>query len=169
MAFTSSYVSAKSGKTFGIYNIDWSVGRIGSNLHDDVMLVQALLRIFYYELEDAAGPGYEPPPGESGIDVDGWIGKHTQAHITQFQTQMKAKGYNIMQDGIFDPYRVHSMASTVSKTIYTIDFLNNGCANLCDQKGLNNYDNLANRQDIPQQLRNALKTVKKTANKYKYG
>lgn len=49
MAFTTTARSQSEG-VVNFYNIDWPVGRIGNNIHDDVMLVQALFKIFYYEM-----------------------------------------------------------------------------------------------------------------------
>ncbi|WP_198088995.1 peptidoglycan-binding domain-containing protein [Variovorax sp. E3] len=167
MAFSTSFIGT-SGNPRLAYNIDWSVGLIGSNTREDVMLVQALLRIFYYELM-GFNDGFDPPPGETEvIAVDGAKGPITQRHIVHFQQQAIARGSNLRADGIFDPFRAVGASSTLSKTRYALDLLNNGCANLCDRQGIDNYTNLPNRQDVPQLLRSALKRVKKTANKYTY-
>jgi len=167
MAFSTPFIGS-SGNPRTAYNIDWSVGLIGSNTREDVMLVQALFRIFYYELLGFNG-GFDPPPGENAvIVVDGQKGPITQRHIVHFQEQAIARGQNLKADGIFDPYRAVGASSTISKTRYALDLLNNGCANLCDAQGIENYSNLPNRQDMPLLLRSALKRVKKTASKYTY-
>lgn len=167
MAFSTTLIGS-SGNLRTAYNIDWSVGLIGANTREDVMLVQALFRIFYYELL-GFNDGFDPPPGETEvIAVDGQKGPVTQKHIVHFQEQAIARGQNLRPDGIFDPYRAPGAISTISKTRYALDLLNNGCANLCDAQGIDNYDNLPNRQDVPLLLRSALKRVKKTADKYTY-
>lgn len=165
MAFTTPFISL-GGKSLIAYNIDWSVGRIGSNTREDVMLVQALFKIFYYELV-----GYDPPPGSTTIVVDGRYGPITQTHITHFQQQAIEDGKKVQADGIFDPFRKPGSGalSPNSKSVYALDLLNNCCAVFCERQGMdveNNYINLPNRQDMPLSLRNALKRVKKTANKY---
>jgi peptidoglycan hydrolase-like protein with peptidoglycan-binding domain len=167
MAFSTPLIG-RSGALLTTYNIDWSAGRIGSNTREDVMLVQALFKIFYYEL---LGFNHEmdPPPGQTEvIAVDGYYGPVTQKHITHFQTQVIARGQKVLPDGIFDPFREPGSSSTISKTRYALDLLNNGCANCCKEQGIDNYTNLPNREDMPALLRNALKRVKKTASKYAY-
>lgn len=169
MAFTTKFVGATSGLQHVAFNVDWSVGRVGSNNREDVMLVQALMRIFYYEMM-GFNHEFDPPPGETApIVVDGWYGKVTQRHIDHFQDQAITRGKDIARDGIFDPYRAPGQLSTIQKKQYAFDLLNNGCANICKEQGQPNYDNLPNRTDMPVQLRNALKTIKSTAAKYQQG
>ena len=165
MAFSTTLIGT-SGKLHTTYNSDWSVGRIGSNTREDVMLVQALFKIFYYELL-GFNHDFDPPPGATEvIVVDGYYGPVTQKHITHFQEQAIARGRKVLPDGIFDPFREPGASSTISKTRYALDLLNNGCANCCKEQGIDNYTNLPNREDMPTLLRSALKRVKKTASKY---
>ncbi|MBB3639975.1 MULTISPECIES: peptidoglycan-binding domain-containing protein [Variovorax] len=167
MAFSTPLIG-KSGDLLTAYNIDWSVGRIGSNTREDVMLVQALFKIFYYELL-GFNHDLDPPPGQTEvIVVDGYYGPITQKHITHFQAQAIALGQKVLPDGIFDPFRAPGASSTLSKSRYALDLLNNGCANCCKEQGIDNYTNLPNRADMPLLLRSALKKVKKTASKYTY-
>ncbi|MEO7242129.1 MAG: peptidoglycan-binding protein [Variovorax sp.] len=149
-----------------IYNTDWAVGQGGSNGREDTMLVQALFHILYYEDVDT---GCTPPAGSTGIAVDGWYGPATQRHINHWQSQMRSDGENVLCDGVMDPFRGQKEASTISKTRYALELLNNACHNACKDEGKTNFLNLPNRQDIPVELRNALKTVKTTAAKYQYG
>ena len=168
MAFSTPTIG-DSGALLTAYNIDWSVGRIGSNTREDVMLVQALFKIFYYELM-GFNHDFDPPPGQTEvIGVDGYYGPVTQKHITHFQQQMVATGRKVLPDGIFDPFRDPGTSSTISHSRYALDLLNNGCANFCKEQGIDNYTNLPNREDMPLLLRSALKRVKKTASKYAYG
>lgn len=167
MAFSTTLIG-RDGTPQIAYNIDWSVGRIGSNTREDVMLVQALFKIFYYELL-GFNHGMDPPAGQTEvIVVDGYYGPITQKHITHFQTQAIALGQKVMPDGIFDPFRAPGASSTLSKSRYALDLLNNGCSNSCKEQAIDNYTNLPNRADMPQLLRSALKKVKKTASKYTY-
>lgn len=167
MAFSTPFVST-SGKPLTAYNTDWSVGQIGANTREDVMLVQALLKIFYYELL-GFNHDFDPPPGQTdAIAVDGLKGPITQKHITHFQQQAIARGRKLLPDGIFDPFRAPGASSTLSKSRYALDLLNNGCANCCEEQGIDNYSNLPQREDMPLLLRSALKRVKKNANKYTY-
>jgi hypothetical protein len=164
MAFSFHFIGATSHTERVLYNLDWSVGRIGSNVREDVMLAQALLRIVFYELEGKGG--LLPPLGADGIAVDGWIGPSTLRHIAHFQDQAAAKGQNVLRDGSFDPFRKQTQLSTISKTRYAIELLNNFCANSCDTNHMRNFDDLPVRDDVPLPLRNALKTSKKTAAQY---
>ena len=165
MAFTTTARSQSEG-VVNFYNIDWPVGRIGNNIHDDVMLVQALFKIFYYEML-GFNDNFEPPPGESEvIKVDGYTGPATLRHIVHFQTQCKKRGASVLLDGIFDPYRQEGQRSTISKTYYALDFLNVQIWNCCKLEGVDYYTALPNREDIPLLLRNALKTCKSTAAAY---
>lgn len=168
MAFTTTARSQSEGLV-SVYNIDWPVGRIGNNIRDDVMLVQALLRIFYYEML-GFNDGFQPPPGETEvIEVDGYIGPVTRRHIVHFQTQCRERGWVVALDGIFDPYRQQGQQSTVSKTYYTLEALDTLASNCCKLEGANHYTNLPNRDDMPLLLRSALRTHKPTAAKYSGG
>lgn len=165
MAFTTSAPSQSEGM-IDIYNIDWSVGQVGNNVRDDVMLVQALFRIFYYEML-GFNDNFDPPPGETKvIEVDGYAGPATRRHIIHFQTQGVKRGWNLKLDGIFDPFRQHGQRSLISRTFYAMDFLNANARNSCKLQGADNYTKLPHREDIPLLLRSALKTHKSTATKY---
>lgn len=166
MAFSTTLIGS-SGVERRAYNIDWSVGHAASNRPEDVMLVQALFRILYYELM-GFNSDFEPPPGEAGvIVVDGIKGPATQRHIVHFQNQVRTRGFKVTLDGVFDPYRAPGALSTISRTRYALDLLNNGTANLCRDNGVDYYDRLPYREDMPLRLRSALQTFKKTADKYR--
>ena len=168
MAFTTTLIGSNSGTEHKAYNIDWSVGLIGSNARDDVMLTQALLRILYYELL-GFNDGLDPPPDATDpISVDGIKGPITQKHIVHLQKQLVERGQKVVQDGTFDPFRKSQALSTITKSQYAFELLNSACIRFCLQHGMSNYDTLQSRQDIPVTLRNALTTVKKTARQYTY-
>lgn len=162
MAF--SYPLSEPGIPY-FYNVDFSVGARGHNRREDVLLVQALLRIFYYEV------GFEncpPPSGENGIAVDGFHGSSTQRHINHVQQQFIAVGNDTGNDGLIDPFRTPYEGSLITKHHYTLVLLNDACAHGCIETGSNNFVDLPQRDDIPIQLRNALMTVKTEATRY-YG
>jgi hypothetical protein len=150
------------------YNVDWPVGRGGSNVREDVMLIQALFKVYYWEITDI-GEDLTPPPGESQIiEVDGWWGPTTQKYIEHFQAQVVAKGFNVLRDGLIDPYRDAPWTpSTISKSTYTLVVLVSRCHRLCEQNRETYYQDLPHRGDMPLRLRNALKTVKTRADKYR--
>ena len=170
MAF-STYVIDPSDSSRGAdrCNVDWSVGRLGVNMREDVMLVQALLDIFYWKLHGLTEPTLTPPPEDQGIEVDGYMGPITQRHITRFQQQCKARGYDVWQDGLFDPFRRAGDLSTRTRTRYAIELLNNACQKYCTAHNATYYGDLFNGQNpYPLLLRNALRTRKDTANQYRH-
>lgn len=163
MAFSST-LPTRTDLPYTAYNIDWAVGSIGSNIREDVMLVQALLRIFYYESSVA-----QPPPESTGpITVDGRCGPITRAHIVHFQRLAAEKGYPVHQDGAFDPYRAGGQVSTLTKSRYSMELLNNGCYSADKRNSTRFHKDLPIRDDIPVTLRSALKTHKQTAKQYSY-
>ncbi len=166
MAFTTPVFMAENGLPCSFYNIDYPVGATGYNRHEDVMLVQALFRILYYELGGTST--VRPPPGESGIAVDGYFGAATNRHIVQFKQQMTAMGGDFGAEGELrlDPFRTPGQRSTVSNHFYLLDILNDFCHDGCTRKGLNNFSHLGDREDVPAALRSALKTVKSEAARY---
>ena len=169
MAFTTKIASeTEPGVQIVIYNTDRSVGRIGVPSGEDVMLVQALFRIRYWEALQVGDEILDPPPGQNDIiKVDGWYGPSTQAYIDHFQNMLKARGKNILADGTLDPYRERPrILSKISRTEYTLAHLTVQCKRMCDANGERFYVDLPIRQDVPIQLRNALKVVKSTAAKY---
>ena len=92
-----------------IYNVEQPVGATGTNAQGDVKLVQYMLKNIY---------GAEA----SGLVVDGWIGPVTISWIKRFQNDAKNNGNNVLCDGRVD--RAFGQVSSVSKTQYTILFLN---------------------------------------------
>lgn len=172
MAFTTKFNSYYDPTVLRTaYNIDWSVGRGGSNGREDVMLVQALFRIWFWETMQVGDDIMPVPPGETEvIKVDGWWGPSTQRYIDHFKQEAIKRGADITSDVVMDPFRETTWAkSRISKTDYALGVLVGKCARNCEANGETFYVNLPNRQDVPLQLRNALKMVKSTANQYRYG
>lgn len=163
MAFSTT-LPTRHEQPYTAYNVDWAVGAIGSNMREDVMLVQALLRIVYYEslvLES-------PAESTGSIAVDGLCGPITRAHIVHFQRQAAERGYPVHQDGSFDPFRAGGKVSRLTSSRYCMELLNNGCYSADKENGTRFHKDLPLRDDIPVALRAALKTQKTEARQYTY-
>ena len=153
MAFVTTFVSTKDGLSSNAYNIDFSVGPgARGNLPEDIMLVQAILRIVHFEVSKPV----KPPPGDSSIEVDGQLGPQTIRFILNAQRRAKASNIKVLLDGVFDPFRAQGQLSTIAKVRYVFEVLNDTAFVLCKQDGIDNYNNLPSRQDIPAALRAAL-------------
>ncbi|MDN3920030.1 peptidoglycan-binding protein [Roseateles violae] len=162
MAFVTTFRSPK-GNVSRAYNIDFSVGAAADNQPVDVMLVQALMRILYYEIGDP----FSPPPGDSGIEVDGLFGPVTMRHIADLQRKIKAGGFAVRLDGVLDPFRAQGQLSTLAKVRYVLEILNDTCFDHCRRRNMPAYKELPSRTDIPTELRGALNQPERsTARKY---
>jgi peptidoglycan hydrolase-like protein with peptidoglycan-binding domain len=93
------------------------------NKRDDVMLVQYLLKRVYQQ-----GQKVQPPlsqnTGAAQLKIDGLYGSKTARAIEQFQLEMRRNGRSIATDGCVDPELGDSTTSSISKTGYTISWLN---------------------------------------------
>lgn len=168
MAFMTP-ITTQSGATDYSYNVDYAVGHWGCNFKEDVMLVQALLRIAYYEVRDGPRQTFEPPAGfDTPIAVDGICGPNTTRFIQHYQDQSRSAGQDVLCDGRFDPSRAYTQLSSISHTKYSIELLNNHCFHACHAMGVDYYTRLGYREDIPPSLRYALRTCKKMARQYCY-
>lgn len=128
-----------------MYTVDMSVGQRKSmtktdsattitgsylpNKRDDVMLVQYLLKRVYQRGQAAqpplnAGGVGDPHAPITELKVDGLCGPKTQGAINHFQMEMKKNGRSIATDGCVDPEHGNSATSSISKTGYTISWLN---------------------------------------------
>ena len=176
MAFTQ--MEARSdGSGRPTYNIDRAVGYGAPCNRTDTMLVQALFHIFFYEQEGCftanhaeSGYYFTPPAGYSSIAIDGYIGPATRSHIAAFQQGLAQLGHLNRVDHRLDPMRESVYKrSTITRVHYTLAWLNVTCANRAHQQGQKPaYDNLGQREDMPMQLRNALKTRKQLADQYRF-
>jgi hypothetical protein len=162
MAFVTNLQAG--GNEFTAYNIDFSVGPgARGNLPEDIMLVQALLRIVHFEISNPL----PPPPGETSIDVDGVLGRQTRDFIRNAQALAKKTGEPILLDGIFDPFRHFDERSTISKTRYVFELINLVARLRCKDDGIDNFEGLPDRTDIPSELAGALSTPRReNARKY---
>lgn len=151
MAFVTTVIGSQTGP-HNAYNIDFSVGAAKRNLLTDVQLVQALFRLVHFELSKPVAP----PPGETGIVVDGLFGPRTMRFILNWQRQAKSDGVKVLLDGSLDPFRKQGEVSHVAHVRYALELLNITCNNLCLDEGLDNFRKLPKRDDIPPQLQGEL-------------
>jgi hypothetical protein len=158
-------VGTQSGRKFQEFNIDFSVGRGGEELPDDIMLVQMLLRIVYFENEISGFPRLTDH--EEEIKVNG----HTPdllmyRYIVHFKNQIIKKGVHLHPDKIFDPMRDNDpdKKSTISRTLYAFSRLQNLCANNAPER----FGSFAEDETTPEMLRTALRQTRKTARKYSF-
>jgi hypothetical protein len=151
MAFVTTVIGSQTGP-HNSYNIDFSVGAAKRNLLADVQLVQVLFRLVHFELSDPIAP----PPGETGITVDGLFGSRTLRFILNWQRKAKSDGAPVLLDGAFDPFRKQGELSHIAHVRYAVELLNITCNNLCLDEGIDNYRNLPSRDDIPQALKGEL-------------
>lgn len=92
-----------------LYDLEQAVGSNAPNAHEDVRLVQYMLKCFY---GSQAG----------NLSIDGYFGGITGSWITRFQLDCKKAGNEVLADGRMD--RAFGITASVSKTIYTIVLLN---------------------------------------------
>jgi hypothetical protein len=84
------------------FNLTKSVGIPGDNLFDDVMLVQAILRLIALSDPDVAGFG---GPQSRIPEITGVMDIDTYAAIVQFQITHKSELLTKVSDGRIDPAR----------------------------------------------------------------
>jgi hypothetical protein len=110
--------NGKRGCPF-IYNVTMAVGRNCPNRRDDVKLVQFFLkRIFGNPVNDLR----KPPSHLKPMEVDGFCGPTTMGWITFYQFHVANDGAPITTDDRID--RARSAVASISKTGYTINWLN---------------------------------------------
>lgn len=149
------------------YNVDQAVGTRGWNLPDDVMLVQALMNIYYWKLLGFNG-GDDPPPGETEpLTVDGICGPLTRKHILHFQMQqLKERNRPIDTDGRLDPAKGYMQATRLTHHQYSLEMLNALCRTACHKQGVDYYTALPHAPDTPATLKAALRVHKPVAAAY---
>lgn len=108
-----------------LYTIDESVGPGCANHHDDVLLVQFLLRI---QMEEGGSEPPYRPPGRSFIRADGSCGEETLAYIRYFQEEAMRRfpAEAPPPDGRVDPMRSGSIIASITGKKYMIVSLNVG-------------------------------------------
>jgi hypothetical protein len=93
------------------------------NVRDDVMLVQYLLKRVYQGWQ-SRGELNESNSGPTELKIDGMHGPKTQQAIEQFQLEVARTGRSIATDGCVDTEAGDTQYSSISKTGYTISWLN---------------------------------------------
>ena len=160
MAHTVNFKGQQSGAAFVSYNIGKSVGATGINIPVDVKLVQALLRLIYHEIGALV-----PPPAfadRGPIAVDGLVGPMTRAYILDFKNFMRTHGQPTIADGKIDPFIVpqSGVLTPHSHQKYVMVQLNDSASVQSEKAGKGElFTGLPQRQDIPVDLRTALRTV----------
>jgi hypothetical protein len=169
MAYQYFRVGPKTGKTFREYDIDFAVGRGGSNRRDDVMLVQTFLHIVYHENTDPETASTLPPPvGLDEITVDGYPGPITYGYIMHFKNQARSLGHKLYPDEVMDPFRNNDPGTltTYTKSEYAFALLLHAAFNVDDKCGLGKMDNLPEHPDTDPLLKLALTQTRKQALQY---
>ena len=112
-----------------LYNFFFPVSTFGGGERVDVMLLQALFRMFYYEF---IGFGSIDPPGGSNgvIVVDGIVGPQTRMHIHHFQQHMLTRGVTRTTDGVIDPVKKQGVRTPRTHVRYQLEVLNAECLRL---------------------------------------
>ena len=119
------------GTALKVYNFDRRVTTFGGGDRADVMLLQALFRMFYYEFtgfEEAP----EIPGGSNGvIKVDGIVGPQTRLHIQDYQQRLLRDGLTKTVDGVMDPMKKQGVKTTNTQVKYQLEILNVDCLVVC--------------------------------------
>ena len=112
-----------------IYNFFFPVSTFGGGERVDVMLLQALFRMFYYEFMGFGS--IDPPGGSNGvIKVDGIAGPQTRMHIHHFQQHAMMQGWTRTADGVIDPFKKQGVVTSHSHVKYQLEILNGECLKL---------------------------------------
>jgi hypothetical protein len=155
-----------SGLEVQSYNIDESIGAGAlGNRRSDVALAQVLFKILYFEIPDSP---YTPPAGHASIAVDGYVGRDTRTFILHWQSSAKEDGYDILLDGIFDPFRGQTERSKIAHVRYALELLGMACSQECRKRGMDNFRNLPQRTDLVPALATELRLPPRTV-AHKYG
>jgi peptidoglycan hydrolase-like protein with peptidoglycan-binding domain len=163
MAYTFTFIGKKTGGIFKGYNLDYAVGPSSRNITDDVMLVQRLFNVLYFESLDEALRAEFPAPGPALV-VDGKYGTNTKKFIEDFKKRLRAAGTNIYPDHVMDPFRNNEPEgeSTISKTKYAFGML----LAASRQANPDVYDTLAQDTNNPMVLRVAISMTSPGAEQY---
>lgn len=136
MAFPTMFDKDERGPAI-LFNTDRAVGFKGSNQKVDVKLVQALLRLFYYDLEDIGSAFSHPQQDPEPPKVDGIVGPVTHRLIAAFQRQQTqiTGGVHTALDGTFDAFRGNREQSKIRPVFYALETLNLRCSGILKKFG----------------------------------
>ena len=167
MAFTTIFKLQSNklgpiGTPKRIYNFDARVSTFGGGQKVDVMLLQALFRLFYYQFD-----GSVPFPVQSTgvIDVYGIVGEQTRLHIQHYQKHLLLRGDTVTTDGVIDPFKKQGVKTSHTKVTYQLEVLNAdvlklAIANNAEFVHQNITEPNTVSNDIPPALRSALRVVR---------
>lgn len=150
-----------------VYNFDHQVRTFsGGGDPVDVMLLQALFRIFYYEFINFPG-SIPPPPNSTGvIKVDGVVGRQTRFHIEHYQQKLFNEALTKTTDGIMDPFKKQGVLTGRTQVKFQLEILNVDCLLLCKDNGEEEVHQKMIDLDVhadeiyPRPLRSALRVPK---------
>ena len=126
---------AKIGTPMKVYNFHGQVRTFsGGGNKVDVMLLQALFRIFYYEFVGRGSARI--PRGSTGvIEVDGIVGKQTRIHIDDFQKQAVFFKVTLTADGVIDPFKKPGILTPHTGVPFQLLQLNFTCQSIAFRNG----------------------------------
>ena len=111
-----------------------SVGMNGNNRkRTDVQLIQFYLRQFYKAHPELFALLPKTSKGGNMISIDGYYGGQTGKGIWYFQKHIREKGFSIVVDGLVNV--ANGGESSISHTIYTINYLNSWFLKWSDPTG----------------------------------
>ena len=151
------------------YNVDYSVGSVGSNWKPDVMLIQALLNLLYFDNDgefftvDYGVHSFGRPSDIDRLEPDGIKGPLTQGLINLYQNRL-AEILGTPADGRFDPTL---MVGGHRKRGVGLMALNNSLLTSDEVNGTKHYAALlTDTKKYKPLLCNSLKHTQKTARQY---
>jgi len=150
------FIDTAPGTTLPVfYNVVHAVGDLCPNQKDDVKLVQYLLMAVYEKM-----PAEMRPKGEIG--VTGYCGGATRNWILKFQLDVSSQEPGrIAVDRRVDRIRDKSLIGKISKTTYTLAFLNANAAHYNPEKfaALPQFVPLQQWYDVPPPSNDMLLTI----------
>jgi hypothetical protein len=129
------------------YNVNLSVGSPGYSQPDDVLLVQWLLHRIH---RDNTTRPWIPPTDD--LVMDGWIGPQTVTWIRSYQNALQKRGISCQVDGRVDRCPEYQPEASITRTVYTIVWMNVWLKNDNPQV----YRNPVADPDCPKKLQAAL-------------
>jgi hypothetical protein len=130
-----------------IYNVHFPVGPSMPNQRDDVLLVQALMKLANFT---RFTPALGPVERSRDIAVDGIFGPQTKRMITAFEADRRSAGLLLVADGVVEPSSKDGF--TAKGVLYKIVHLNRSAKNADEFR----YANLPFDPDTHPLLRGSL-------------
>lgn len=169
MAFTVDFKDPTTGHPR--YNFDETIRKGGRGI--DVQLLQVLVNMLYFDLAAVSAP-FGFIPNTPRLTEDGILGTDTIKLSTLCYHQFEKNGAPLANTAEhpeargLDPMRKPGERSRILVVRYFIDLLNENVSFFDAQTNFGRFALLAFDKQVPTGLRNALKTVKAKANKYRF-